>query len=77
MDIILRFLYKIIIEELPDSRAGLSILGYYSAVRGLSNPYGDRFLCPYAYTSTLAKLIYWARLIIMEIMLLCFIYLYI
>lgn len=61
-DVVLRFCYHMVTEDLEDGRASSSLLIYFSAVRGLSRPSEDEYLRPHRFTPILAGLIYCARL---------------
>lgn len=75
-DVVLRFYYDMATEDFKDGQSSSSMLVYYSAVRGLSRPDGNEYLRPARFTPILARLIYCARLIILETILPRFPHLY-
>ncbi|EGU86423.1 hypothetical protein FOXB_03059 [Fusarium oxysporum f. sp. conglutinans Fo5176] len=65
-DILLRFCYSAVTEDFDSSIASSIMLVYFSAMRGLSTPDGDKYLKPHRFTPILAKLIYCSRLVFLE-----------
>ncbi|KAG7408747.1 hypothetical protein Forpe1208_v012128 [Fusarium oxysporum f. sp. rapae] len=64
--IILRFCYEMATEDFEDGRASSTLLVYFSAVRGLSEKEGAKYMRPAQYTPILARLVYCTRLVFLE-----------
>ncbi|WJG35767.1 uncharacterized protein FOBCDRAFT_241825 [Fusarium oxysporum Fo47] len=65
-DVLLRFCYFAIAEDVEGGLASSTMLVYFSAVRGLSTPNGNEYLQPHRFTPVLARLIYCSRLVFLE-----------
>ncbi|KAH7235325.1 hypothetical protein BKA59DRAFT_503334 [Fusarium tricinctum] len=76
VDILLRFYYSTVTKDYDSGVASLTMLVYFSAVRGLMTPEGDKYLKPYRFTPTLAKLIYYSQLIFLKAVLPRFLHIY-
>jgi hypothetical protein len=70
-DILLRFCYSAVTEDFDSGVASLTMLVYFSAVRGLRAREGDKYLEHYRFTPILAKLIYYSQLIFLKAVLPC------
>ncbi|KAI5456833.1 hypothetical protein BGZ63DRAFT_417761 [Mariannaea sp. PMI_226] len=61
VDILLRFCYFMVTEDFEHGIASSTMLVYFSAVRGLANHDGHKYLQPERFTPILARFIYFAR----------------
>lgn len=66
VDTLLRFYYKMAIEEFEDGKSSSTLLVYFSAVRGISSHKGNKFMRPSQYIPILSRLIYCTRLVFLE-----------
>ncbi|KAH7173080.1 hypothetical protein DER46DRAFT_679212 [Fusarium sp. MPI-SDFR-AT-0072] len=65
-DLVLRLAYYMTTEGFADGRSSSTMLVFFSAVRGLSDPDGEQYLRPHRFTPILSRLIYCVRLVFIE-----------
>ncbi|CEJ92613.1 hypothetical protein VHEMI08252 [[Torrubiella] hemipterigena] len=66
LDALLSFCLYMVKEEVHDGQANSTMIGFFSAICGLSLPDGKEYLRPAQFTTHLAGLIYCIRLVVIE-----------